>query len=210
MVATTRITGLTAADLMTTDLVCLAEETPLRVAVSQLLKNQISGAPVVDKKGRCIGVFSAMDMMRLAQKRADVTKPLSPPLPLTCSFQKRDERRDRVVCTLPLGVCPIQVVQKAPGGADSILCGQPNCVLLDWQVVEVEKLPVAEVSKFMTANPVLVTPETSIRDLARLMLDAHIHRLIVTDEESKPVGIVSSTDLLAVLASAPDEEADQP
>jgi CBS-domain-containing membrane protein len=41
-----------------------------------------------------------------------------------------------------------------------------------------------------------------------MMIDAHIHRVIVLDEERKPVGIVSSTDLMAALASASVERRD--
>jgi CBS-domain-containing membrane protein len=33
-----------------------------------------------------------------------------------------------------------------------------------------------------------------------MMLDAHIHRILVVDHDGKPVGIVSSTDILAALA----------
>jgi CBS-domain-containing membrane protein len=32
------------------------------------------------------------------------------------------------------------------------------------------------------------------------MIDAHIHRVVVIDEEGKPIGIVSATDVLAVVA----------
>ena len=67
-------------------------------------------------------------------------------------------------------------------------------------VVEVEKLPNDEVRQFMTADPVTVTPECSIRTLARMMIDAHIHRVIVVDKERCSIGVVSSTDLLAALA----------
>ena len=52
----------------------------------------------------------------------------------------------------------------------------------------------------MTPDPVTVKPETSILALARMMVDAHIHRVIVVDKERRPIGIVSSTDLLAALA----------
>jgi len=81
-----------------------------------------------------------------------------------------------------------------------IVCSQPNCVLVDWQVVDVEKLPTDEVRRFMTPDPVTVHPAASIRVLARMMIDAHIHRVIVVDEERRPIGVVSSTDLLASLA----------
>jgi len=31
------------------------------------------------------------------------------------------------------------------------------------------------------------------------MLDAHIHRIIVVDEDQHPVGVISSTDMLAAI-----------
>ena len=103
---------------------------------------------------------------------------------------------------LPPGVCPLQVNQDVTDGADLIVCGQPHCVLVDWQVVDVEKLPADEVRRFMTPDPVTVRPATSIRILAPMMIDAHIHRVIVVDEERKPIGVVSGTDILAVVAHA--------
>ena len=54
----------------------------------------------------------------------------------------------------------------------------------------------------MTADPVTVSPHTPIGKLARLMLDAHIHRVVVVDEQRRPIGIVSSTDILAAVAYA--------
>jgi CBS domain-containing protein len=59
-----------------------------------------------------------------------------------------------------------------------------------------------EVRRFMTADPVTVTPATPLRVVAQMMVDAHIHRVIVVDEEQRPVGIVASTDALAALAFA--------
>jgi CBS domain-containing protein len=200
---------LTADALMTRDVVRLPEEMPLRDAARLLLQNQIGGAPVVDKQGRCVGVLSAMDFLRLAEKRADVTQPVSPPLPITCSFQvkyRSPDGREVTLCTLPPGVCPIQVKPQGPEGQELVVCGQPHCVLVDWQVVDVEKLPTDEVRRFMTSNPVTVRPSISIRVLARMMIDAHIHRIIVVDEKQRPIGIVSTTDLLAALAYADSEE----
>jgi CBS domain-containing protein len=52
----------------------------------------------------------------------------------------------------------------------------------------------------MTPDPVTAQPTTSIGVLARMMIDAHIHRVIIVDVERRPVGVVSSTDLLATLA----------
>jgi CBS domain-containing protein len=194
---------LNAGDLMSADVIRLPEKMPLRDAARMLLQNQIGGAPVVDAKGQCVGVFSAIDFLRLSEMREDATRPSSAPLPITCSFQvkhRTSEGNNVILCTLPPGVCPIQVKQEMPGGEKLTVCSQPHCVLTDWQVVDVEKLPTDEVRQFMTPDPIAAHSATSIRVLARMMIDAHIHRVIVVDAERKPIGVVSSTDLLAALA----------
>jgi len=57
----------------------------------------------------------------------------------------------------------------------------------------------------MTRDPVTAPRETRIQQLARTMLDAHIHRVVIVDEGERPVGIVSSTDVLAAVARVEDE-----
>jgi CBS domain-containing protein len=200
---TNSLTDRTAADLMTREPILLQEAMSLREAARLLLRHQIGGAPVVDPRGRCVGVLSAVDFLRLAGQRADVTRPTAPPLPRSCLYQTRHRTaagREMSLCALPPGVCSIQVKQREPGGEELLVCGQPHCVLADWQVVEVEKLPADEVRHFMTPDPVTARPDTPVRVLARMMIDAHIHRIVVVDEERRPVGVVSSTDLLAALA----------
>jgi CBS-domain-containing membrane protein len=102
--------------------------------------------------------------------------------------------------------CPVQRRRKEPGGEEWVVCTDPHTVLVDWQVVEVEKLPAETVGRFMTADPVTVGPDAPIRTLARTMIDAHIHRVIVVDGERRPIGVVSSTDLLAAMAYSDDEQ----
>jgi CBS domain-containing protein len=197
--------ALTAGDLMTTDVLRLTEEMPLREAGRLILNSQVGGAPVVDARGKCVGVLSGTDFLRLAFTQARLAGDISSPLPLTCSFQAKGKGAggaEVTLCTLPPGVCPIQVKKAGPEGKEVVVCGQPHCVLVDWQMVEMEKLPSDPVRQYMTADPVTVVPSTPIRTLARLMIDAHIHRVIVVDEEGKPQGIVSATDVLAALAYA--------
>jgi CBS domain-containing protein len=55
------------------------------------------------------------------------------------------------------------------------------------------------VSRHMTADPVMASPATPITRLARMMIDAHIHRVVVVDEGRRPLGMVSSTDVLAAV-----------
>ena len=55
------------------------------------------------------------------------------------------------------------------------------------------------VRHIMTEPAVTVQMETSIRRAARLMINRHIHRLVVIDGEGKAVGVVTPLDLLALL-----------
>lgn len=200
--------SLTASDLMTSDVIRLAENLPLQDAASLLLKNRISGAPVVNAEGKCVGVFSAFDFLYLVLGRPDLARAESSSLSESCPFQIRQRRPDgaeTTLCLLPPGVCPLQGKQRGPEGGTQIVCNEPHGVLTDWQVVEVDKLPKYPVGQLMTADPVTVTPATPIGVLARLLIDAHIHRVIVVDGEQRPVGMVSSTDVLAAVAYADRE-----
>lgn len=83
----------------------------------------------------------------------------------------------------------------------------PGCVCSEWEVVEQnwDALPADAVSRYMTPDPVMVQPATPVGDLAQMMVDAHIHRLIVAREDRRPIGIVSSTDVLAAVARVSKE-----
>jgi CBS domain-containing protein len=59
---------LTAADLMTSPVQTIRQETSLREAAGMLSGSHISGAPVVDADGRCVGVLSSSDFVTWAVK----------------------------------------------------------------------------------------------------------------------------------------------
>src|SRR5262249_55868448 len=148
----------------------------------------ISGAAVVDTDGRCVGVFSAFDLLRLVERRPEATPPAAGPP--ACCFQLRYRDPDGpegVLCTLPPGGCAVQPWQKEPGGREVLTWGQPRGMFCDWQLVQVERLPANPVREFMTADPVTVSRAKPVRTLAQQMVDAHIHRLFVVDEARRPV-----------------------
>jgi CBS domain-containing protein len=123
--------SLTAQDLMSHTLVTIPQHMALRTAAQVLVREHISGVPVVDAAGNCVGILSATDF-------------------LSVWVRHQDHGQDRV-------------------------------------------------SQHMTADPVTVTPDTGIGTLARMMIDAHIHRVVVVDEDKRPIGLVSSTDVLAAV-----------
>jgi CBS domain-containing protein len=151
---TDQVKALTVSDIMTRDVLVIPKNMSLRTAAHLLAEVHVSGAPVVDENGACVGVISSTDFVHWADR----------------------ERR----------------VQRKPG--------QSDCVCTAWQMVEFDQLPAEVVSNYMTPDPVFVSPEMKLRDLARTMVDAHIHRVIVTDDRKRPIGLVSSTDVLAAVA----------
>jgi CBS domain-containing protein len=148
--------SLTAEDLMSRDLVLIPSHVSLRTAARMLSSARVSGAPIVDENGQCVGVISATDFVRWIEG-----EPRKPPIP----------------------------------------CG-PACVCSEWQVVDYDYLPEDEVGHYATHDMVTVGPWTTLGEIARKMLDAHIHRVIVVDQTMRPVGVVSSTDVLAAVAYA--------
>jgi CBS-domain-containing membrane protein len=155
MLATKKpLSDLTAADLMSRQVVVIPQAMSLRAAARLLSRSGISGAPVVDEGGECVGVISAMDFIHWAEDK--------------------DKARE---------------------------CGgRTGCVCADWQVVEMDSLPDDVVANYMTADPVTAPPSAGVRDLAWMMMDAHIHRVVIVDGNLRPVGVVSSTDVLAAVA----------
>ena len=65
---------------------------------------------------------------------------------------------------------------------------------------EAQKISATTVAHAMTPNPVTVTSEMSIEDVATIMVDKNFHTLPVVDKE-KLVGIVSKEDMLKTLMS---------
>ena len=56
------------------------------------------------------------------------------------------------------------------------------------------------VQEFMTDSLVTASPDTSVQKVAQRMMEAGVHRVIIVDEEHCPVGIITSLDLVGILA----------
>jgi CBS domain-containing protein len=156
--------GLTAGDVLNRNLLVLPEQMSLVTAAHLLLERRLHLAAVTDASGRCVGVLSAVDILRwsLEAGRADLK-----------------------------GAAPTA------------------CVWCDWQVVDVESTERDEVLRYMTRDPLLVTSDTRLAEIAKDLIDPRRRPVIVVDEGRRPLGVVSSRDLLAAVAAGdlqPDEE----
>jgi len=151
----TPLLQLTAEDLMSRDVLVISQHMSLKAAAHLLAQAEVSGAPVVDEEGRCVGVLSAADLVHWVDRESRPTK--------RC--------------------------QEAE-----------TCACCDWQIDGLDDVPEDEVSRYMTTSVVATGPETRIGELARWMRDGHIHRVVIVDDRRRPVGVVSSMDVLAAVA----------
>src|SRR5690606_16683525 len=78
---------------------------------------------------------------------------------------------------------------------------------VDWTgVAECIERPTECVRRYMTPAVQTVGAGESLIRAAEVMCIGHIHRLIVLDERSAPVGVVSTLDVMSALIAAVDEE----
>jgi CBS domain-containing protein len=60
-----------------------------------------------------------------------------------------------------------------------------------------------EVRRHMNPEPLTVAPDTPLVEVGRLALGDPSYRAVVIDEQHRPLGVVSSADVLAAFLSAP-------
>ena len=61
------------------------------------------------------------------------------------------------------------------------------------------------VASHMSALVQTVNTDQSVTHAARLMCQNHIHRLVALDDQGRPVGVITSLDLVAALINALEE-----
>ena len=68
---------------------------------------------------------------------------------------------------------------------------------------QAQKIMATTVSKAMTPDPITISPESSLEEIAKLMVDKKLHTLPVV-EQGKLVGIVGKEDVLRTLLPGED------
>jgi CBS-domain-containing membrane protein len=161
--------ALTARDLMMGDVVTIPRDMGMQAAARCLEQMHVSGAPVIDEQGRCVGVLSSGDFVACcAANRTRCAK-----------------HRAEAHC----GPCTFS-----------------DCVGSEWQMVNPAENVEGLVRDHMTPGPVTARPETPLAQLAQMMVGAHVHRLIIVDAQNRPLGIVSTTDIVAAVGRAEQDK----
>lgn len=164
MAETGKLKKIRVSDVMNRQVICVRSTDLMCQAAEQMTDSAVTGVPVVDDAGRCVGVLSSSD------------------------FTRRERERD---CEGRLAAGNVQevLVQNEPGGAYHI-----ETVLED------------VVTNYMSAAVQTISPAATLFQAARCMCLEHVHRLVVVDEDNRPVGMLSTLDILAALLAAMEEE----
>jgi predicted transcriptional regulator len=153
-----RLQNLKVSDAMARHLITISANSTMSEAADVLCEHQITGAPVVDERRKCVGVISGSDFIHCKAEELEGTKV-----------------RYELTGGYPYGSYCIEEVRRDL------------------------------VRSHMTPGVQTIEESTSLVQAARCMCREHIHRLIVVDELARPVGILTSLDLVATLIGVVEE-----
>ena len=134
-----------------------------------LLRENVSGVPVVDQEDKCVGVFSVMDVLRAEET----------------IIEERMKTAQSAYFTSELAL-PVSVYAE------------------QLQQVRDKLAPAAEqpVERFMSQELLAIAPAAPLASALELMVERHVHRVLVVDRRRRLEGLITSTDLLAALQRA--------
>lgn len=173
-------------DIMTVDVLTLGPEATLREAAELLFHEHVSGVPVVAGE-QVVGVVSATDVLDFVSSEPGVPT----------------ERREM----LEWGGWPD--AEAWDEGAES-----PGAFFVDYwadagadvqerfettQGPEWDRLEEHTVGEVMSHTVLALDPAAEVREAAKLMLKAGVHRILVL-EDGHLVGLVTSTDIMKAVA----------
>ena len=185
---------LTVRDIMSEDVLTLEPDATLRDAMSALSRAGVGGAPVLSG-GELVGVVSATDLLAFAADQEPPPQEMRRQTgwgdwPETMEWQEGDD---------PAASYFVDYWDDA--WADTFVrsseSDSPEWDTLDEHTVE----------EAMSRGAFSLPPETSVREAAGRMLEADVHRALVTDDTQRLLGIVSSEDVVRALA---DRGLDEP
>jgi len=165
---------LTARQIMTREVISVQVEDTVQDAAQLLLDARITGAPVVDRWGNAVGVFTLAN---------------------ACEHNNNHENHNNK--NVQSG--PIAAVEDDEAYYRIDLKGRWPTPL-----TVVEPLKHKKVGDVMTPRVHSVLDASPLSDVTSCILDRGIHRIFVRDADNKLVGIITSMDLLRVLADVLD------
>lgn len=205
-----RSSPLKVADVMTSPAITIRGDEPLSVAAVRMAEHEIKRLPVLDEKGKLIGVLSRVDVLKQvvteeAKKRAakapsgaahtlgDIMIPEVP------TIQDDAQLADVVARFLEAGTRRLIVVNEAghPLGmisdADAVTRVQPAAQRGVMQALRGRKNAPDEkimASQLMSRQVLSASPDTPLTEATHLMLSQKRKWMVVVDADGKAIGLV--------------------
>lgn len=191
--------SMTAAELMTSPVETINRGTAAAGAADRLRQLHLSHLLVTDDGGKAVGVLSVSDLVKPFGKTSETGRTVRdvmsqaivtclPSTPLASVARAMNERRSR----------SIVVVDEA---------GRAIGVITDFDLLSLyqDDRSSHAVAELMRAPLITTGPDMSLSDAANLMIGKEVHRLVVVDPDDRsgaPVGLVSTSDIVAEMAQA--------
>lgn len=220
-----KLSGLTAAAVMTTPVVTISDRASLREAAQVMTGKGLKRLPVVDASGELCGIVSRVDILRAASDLAPAAKAL-PHFTAGLFQQARDvlitdvptaapdTPLPRVVASLvasPLRRVVIVDADKTVRGivVDSDLlarCGparKPGLIRALFSSAsdaQAATCPTGTAAEVMETNVLKVSEDAPLMEVLQKMLASKVKRLVVVDYAGKLLGMVDRDALLRAIA----------
>lgn len=156
----------TALDIMTGDAVTVSPNETLSDALQTMVENHVTGLPVMDSAGHCVGVISAMDILNFEQDHSDEAEEANAE---NARYFDQEQRR-----------------------WESLRAST-------FALEHFGHIPVREI---MTSEVISTGPETPVNDVAQLMVDHEVHRVMVVSQTQHLLGTISAFDIVKLVAGA--------
>jgi CBS domain-containing protein len=147
---------------MQRDIVTIGPRDTLHDALDLMTENHVTGLPVMDGEGLCVGLVSATDILNYEQEHSD-------------------------------------------GIGDATIGQHFNPDTQQWETVSLtafglEDFGDVRVQDVMARNLISVGRDTPLQQVAKKMLDAKVHRVLVLDDQQRLYGVVSALDFVRAMA----------
>ena len=168
------IESVEAKDIMKKKVIKVTRETTLKDLAKLFESEHISGAPVVEDNDKLIGVVSGTDLVRFNATHERVTAAHeSGGEEMAAYFQEDDEN------------------SAGSHSGEEVFSGGTS-----------DDLESKTVEDIMTPWTISVRQNTPVIEIAKMMTERHIHRVFVTDDRSRLKGIVTTMDIVGLIAGA--------
>lgn len=199
------IKRLHVSSAMTDTVITVGPDDDVNEVAQLMIERGMSGCPVVDEEGKLVGVITKVQISKLVDRFEKVkvselmtTEDILQVNPVTRLVKARGDMLDAGYSGLPvtdggrvLGLITERMVAEAMA---RFTVEVPD----KHRANQVRQIRVVDAMK---QQPPLVSPEDSIAEAAKKMLDANLNTLPVVEKGNRLVGMISATDLTRFVAN---------